>query len=129
MPVVGSFLVTTHTTVGGAKSNRIGAGSNQPKHVIEIRNGSTVTYTVTVEGQVTGYPPKLKFGGNTTWTSPPIPVHGRLTVNPDHDITHVGPVGTEQLCCAALSAQNIHGSVSVPHGGLCALINTRVQVL
>jgi hypothetical protein len=130
MPFVGgsNLFVTTHTTVGGHKYQTIGAASQQPKHVIEVRNHSTLTYTVSVDGEVTSTPPKLTFGGNKTWTSPQTQLRPSAQASLSHDLTHVGPAGSETLCCESVSHHHQHGSAPVKHANLCGQITTQVTV-
>ena len=108
MALVGNFTVYTYATVAGRKSSSIASGSNQPKHVIEIRNCSTLDYTVTVSGQIIGNPPRVTFsGGRTKWTSPPLTLLRLKRVCPDEPLTHAGPPGQEDLACMELDESRV----------------------
>lgn len=120
MTSVGNFTVYTYVTVGGTKSSSIASSSSLPKHVVEIRNCSTLDYTVKVSGQVNGNPPKVEYpGGNTYWTSPSMTVFRRKRVYAEKSLIYKGITrGYEDLACTELEEQSMHSSGPTSHSNL-----------
>lgn len=119
MALVGNFTVYTYATVAGKKSSSIASGSKQPKHVIEIRNCSTLDYTVAVSGQIIGNPPKVMYsGGRTKWTSPLLTLLRLKRAYPDEPLIHTGPAGREDLACMELDEKSVYSSSSTVHSNI-----------
>jgi hypothetical protein len=103
----------------GAKSSSIASGAIQPEHVIKIRNCSTLDYTVTADGQVTGNPPKLEYpNGTSKWTTSPVLILRGHTEFPAQSLIHKGLRGIEHLACTRIVEQSMFSSTQNTHSNL-----------
>jgi hypothetical protein len=111
-----NFRVDPFVTAGGNRVSAISGGSPSPiKHVIEIQNGTTVPYTVRVQGEVTGL--CLSYNGQTTWQTQSIAVPPRATVQPDRDLTY-GTSGIEYVSCSSAELDDLRTGSKSTHNNL-----------
>lgn len=111
MPSVGPFFVQTYATVQGTYSKVIGSSSIDPKHVIEVKNGTTIPQDVIAYGAVG---PGLDFAippGSKTWSSVLQTIQPRISHPFEYPISHKpGHTGGEHLFCTKLQSQGAYSS-------------------
>src|SRR5690242_13752397 len=106
--MVGNFAIRTYASVAGKRASSIRSTSQSPKHVIRIKNTSTLDYDFSVSGRITGNPPRLQFpGGNTSWQSQWQTIIRGKTLYPEETLVHRGPAGSEYLQCTDLTEQSM----------------------
>jgi hypothetical protein len=80
--------------------------------MIEIENGTTLPYTVWVEGEATGL--HLTYKGLTNWKTPTIRIPGRRTARPANALTYVAP-GSETLSCSTAELNDLRTGSATTH--------------